>query len=413
MSEVAGSTEPSVPLLKDVDSAIRGYVDLLKGNLNALVVCLSRSWGGLEQVAAQDSLELAALGLEVRVLCLEGTPVHENLAHRREVQVVPLQKVPRNTLDLEMRRILLRFFADGVNLVHTHQTSLLASIVPWVWRRPAISVVATRHIMNNHDKRTLFHRAIYRRLDALIVMSRALKKNVLDTHPLRERDVHVVNLGLDFERFDPTQVDASAQRRAWGADDDTLVIGLVGRIDPAKGQATFIRAAAGLMKSPELARRARFVIVGEETLGSTANYLQELREMVRQFGLEDQVVFAGFQTNIPEIMRAFDVFVMPSRQEAFGLVAIEAMAMGCPIIISSGGSSDEIIGNEEFGLRVRPDDAFDLQCKLQRMLSEPDLRESMGRRAREHVVAHFDRKLRLLRTLEIYERALRRRRPFA
>ena len=411
MADVPG--EDPGPKITDIDTVIRAHVDLLKGNLSTLVVCLSRSWGGLEQVAAQDSLELAALGLEVRVLCLEGTPIHENLAHRREVQVVPLQRVPRNTFDLEMRKVLLRFFADGVNLVHTHQTSLLASIIPWVWRRPAISVVATRHIMNNHDKRTLFHRAVYRRLDSLIVMSQALKRNVLETHPLRERDVQVVNLGLDFDRFDPAKVDATAQRRAWGADDDTLVVGLVGRIDPAKGQATFIRAAAGLMKSPELARRARFVIVGEETLGSTTKYLGHLREMVRQFGLEEKVVFAGFQTNIPEIMRAFDVFVMPSRQEAFGLVAIEAMAMECPIIISGGGSSDEIIGNEEFGLRVRPDDAFDLQQKLQRMLGEPGLREAMGRRAREHVVAHYDRKLRLLRTLEIYERALRRRRAFA
>src|SRR6185312_1683974 len=117
-------------------------------------------------------------------------------------------------------------------------------------------------------------------------------------------------------------------------------------------------------KTPGVKEKLKFVIVGEQTLGSTGNHLDELREMVAQFRLEDHVVFAGYQENIPEIMKAFDIFVMPSRQEAFGLVAIEAMAMECPIIISSGGSSDEIVGHEEFGLTMRPDDAFDLQRQL-------------------------------------------------
>ena len=65
---------------------------------------------------------------------------------------------------------------------------------------------------------------------------------------------------------------------------------------------------------------------------------------LRVFHLEEFVHFAGYQENIPEVMRAFDIFVMPSRQETFGLVAIEAMAMECPIVISSGGSAAEIVG---------------------------------------------------------------------
>ena len=64
------------------------------------------------------------------------------------------------------------------------------------------------------------------------------------------------------------------------------------------------------------------MIVGEETLGSDTGYLEELKEMVRQFGLEESVIFAGFQKNIPEVMRAMDIVVMPSREETFGLVAI-------------------------------------------------------------------------------------------
>jgi glycosyltransferase involved in cell wall biosynthesis len=264
--------------------------------------------------------------------------------------------------------------------------------------------------MSNHNKRDFLHRAIYARLDALIVSSQALYENVKATHPVRERQLKIVNLGLDFDRFDPEKVSRDEQRAKWSADSDTIVIGMVGRIDPAKGQATFLRAAAGLSKFLREKQKLKFVIVGEETLGSVKTHLQELREMVVQFRLEEDVVFAGYQEDIPAVMRGLDIFVMPSRQEAFGLVAIEAMAMQCPIVISTGGSAQEIVGKDEFGLTVRPDDAFDLQRQLRYLLSHPDERRDMGMRAREHVRKHYDRKLRVHKTLELYERSMRARR---
>jgi glycosyltransferase involved in cell wall biosynthesis len=389
-------------------------VSELQGRLNLMSICLSYSWGGLEQVAAADVIEAGSLGLRARLMCLEGTPIHEQLAHREEVELVPLDFRPRNHFDFKLRRELKRRIAEGTNLIHAHQTSILGSIVPWVLTDPGVALLATRHIMNSHNKRDFYHRFLYRRLDSLLVMSRTLQANVLATHAIRERSVNVVHLGLDFDRFDPRKVDSHAQRARWGADEGTIVIGLVGRIDPAKGQATFIRAAAGLLKARKANERFKFIIVGEETLGSAGVYLLELKAMVDQFRLGDAIIFAGYQENIPAIMRSFDIFVMPSRQEAFGLVAIEAMAMECPIVISSGGSAEEILGRDlggrrEFGRITRPDDAFDLQTQLRHLLDHPEERAETGKRAREHVVRNYDRKNRIRRTLEIYVRALRRR----
>lgn len=392
-----------------IEPDLEAHVDNLRDRLQALVICLSHSWGGLEQVAANDVLDLGKQGLKVSVLCLEGSPLHEQLVHRKEVRVLPLDFRPRDFFDFKMRSELRKRFSEGANLVHIHQPSLLGSTVPWVWNRPEIAFFASRHIMSDHFKKTFYHRALYSRLDALLVVSQALRQNVLETHALRERQVKVVNLGLDYDRFDPDKVDPFRQRAVWGADPDTVVIGLVGRIDPAKGQATFIKAAAGLTKKLRQAEKLKFVIVGEETLGRTAGYLKQLKQMVNQFGLEKEVVFTGFQENIPEVMRSFDIFVMPSRQEAFGLVAIEAMAMECPILISSGGSASEIVGEEEFGLLMRPEDAFDLQTQLRHMLDSPMERIQMGQRARAHVRKNYDRRFRLARTLDLYGRALTRR----
>lgn len=84
------------------------------------------------------------------------------------------------------------------------------------------------------------------------------------------------------------------------------------------------------------------------------------------------------------------------------------MAMECPIIISSGGSAEEIVGSNKDGLMVRPDDAFDLQRQIRALLDNPRLIQ-MGKKGREYVRTHFDRQRRLTQTLELYERALRRR----
>lgn len=400
-------------------------VDSLENRLNLTVFCLSQSWGGLEQVAASDALDVGSLGLKTQVVCLEDSPIHRHLASRKEVKALPISFRPRNYFDLGMRSEVMRILGNGSNLLHTHQTSILGSIVPWLWSDPSVSMIASRHIMNDHRKKSFLHRAIYRRLDALLVMSDTLRRNIIDTHAIAERKVKVVSLGLDFDKFDPARVDRNGPRAQWGADADTAVIGLVGRIDPAKGQSTFIKAAAGLLKGSDSDLKFKFVIVGDETRGSSLNYLKELKQMVAQFRLEDHVVFTGFQENIPEIMSALDIFVMPSRQEAFGLVAIEAMAMACPVVISQGGSAEEIVGtggalmraadhsgatSARSGLIMRPDDAFDLQQKLKYLLDHPAERVEMGKRARARVLQHYDRKLRLRRTLEIYERALRRRR---
>lgn len=381
-------------------------ISSLKSRMQAMVVCLSNSWGGLEQVAARDAQDLGEAGLSVRVLCLDGSPIHESLLNHRSIQLVPIEYKPRNLFDFKLRQTLHQQIHEGVNLIHCHQTSLLGSVVPWLWAYSRVCLLATRHILSTHNKRNLFHTLLYSRVDALLVMSHMLRRNVLETHRINERKVRVVNLGLDFSKFDPERVEVRLQRKEWGADENTTVIGVVGRIDPEKGQGTFIKAAAGLMKNKRPDEKFIFVIVGEETLGGQSAYLEELKQMVSDFRLEDSFVFSGFQENIPEIMRSFDMFIMPSRRETFGLVAIEAMAMERPIIISSGGSAREIVGKEEYGLVMRPEDAFDLQKKIRFLLDRPELRAEMGRLARKHVMQQYSNQARFQKTLEIYDQVL-------
>ncbi len=394
--------------------------DGFRADATLLKICLSEYWGGVEQTVLNDVTDLASRGVRVRLLCLEGRPLHESLtqdaAAQGSIELIPVKSRPREFFDLPFRRFLRRQVAEGVNIVHSHHTSLLGSIAPWLWSYPRAVLLASRYLMAGEDRLGPLHRLVYGRLDSLLVSSESLRANVLETHAIRERRVRVLNPGLDFERFDPNRVVDAARRSAWGADAATVVIGMVGRLQPEKGQEVFLKAAAGLLRDllsvGDAAPRLKFVVVGEGASSDGLPFLEELRAMVRQFRIEDHVVFEEYDERVAETMQGFDIFVMPSRREGMGLVALEAMAMECPVVLSDTGNAREVVGNQEFGLTFRPEDVFDLRRKLRTLVLDRPLRESMGRRARAHVIGKYDRTSRMQRLLEIYERCLRVRQAF-
>ncbi len=364
--------------------------------------CLSNAWGGLEKIAADDFLQLVAAGVQAKFVCLEGSPLDSFFKRRRALGVVSLSFRPRNVLDLRLGRWIRSEIKRGCNLIHLHQSSYLGSIVPWCLGKEPVTVVMSRHILSDHSKKSPVHRFLYGRVDGVLTMSGPVKKNIIDTHPLRDSQVHIVPYGLDLTRFDPSKVNGKKTRASWGVSDDELVIGLVGRIDPAKGQSTLIHAAANLLKEPQRSGKLKFVIVGEETRG-TRGTLTDLKALVARFRLESYFVFTGYQDQIPDLMAGLDIFVMPSRQETFGLVAIEAMAMGVPTLLSRGGSAVEIAGpSEEFAVLLRPDDPFDLAQKLKMLLSDPEALKRLSVNGMKHVREKFSKERRLEETLRRY-----------
>jgi glycosyltransferase involved in cell wall biosynthesis len=373
-----------------------------------LLGCLSQAWGGGEQLAANDATEMAAAGLPIRFLCLRGSPVSENLRGRANINLIELDRAPGGYLDRKfIREFRELVIGEGIKLVHSHQTSTVIPLVSALAGLDDVAFLASRHVPLTRGTANIVERAFLRRVDQFLVNSEAIRKSLIQLKFGPEKRIRVVPLGLDFERLDPERVDPSVMRAEWGADPSTVVIGMVGRLARSKGQGTFIRSAAALLKDPlPEGVKVKFVLVGEESLGSESQYLDELRAMVAQFHLEEHVVFAGFQQDIPAVMSAFDVFVMPARTETMGFLAVEAMAMECPILVSRGGGAAGLFGPgdgfEEFGLLVRPSDAFDLSNQLRWLLQRPEQRLAMGSRARALARHRYDRRIRVQTMLEVY-----------
>lgn len=240
----------------------------------------------------------------------------------------------------------------------------------------------------------LLLRALSRRAAAAIANSKATRVALIQTARLDEASVFTVGNFIDFARFDCTLYDRDKARETLGIGDDRIVVGFVGRLDSCKGVDLLIDAAAILCPEDE---RYRFVIVGEGA------QRQPLEAMVNRLELGERVTFIGLCENPAEIMRAFDIAVVPSRREAFGIAAVEFMRMKVPVIASAVGGLVEVIQHEKTGILLDGLSAGGIAEAVRRLGRKSALREKLSNAA-EVFSRQFDGREQLTQITDIYEK---------
>ena len=197
---------------------------------------------------------------------------------------------------------------------------------------------------------------------------------------LPPRPLAVVYPGVELERFDPMLLpDPREVRRRLGLPAEGPLIGIVGRLQHWKGIHVVIEAMPQvLQRYPD----AHCVVVGGRH-DMEADYLPYLERRIEELGLAQSVIMAGLQRNVPEWMQAMDIFVHASDREPFGIVIIEAMALGKPVIAGDAAGPTEIITNGVHGLLTPFGDAEALAVAILRYLDDPDFAHRLGQAARE------------------------------
>ncbi len=220
---------------------------------------------------------------------------------------------------------------------------------------------------------------------------------------------HVVLNPVDLRRFDPGVASQPEARARLGLATAGPVLAAVGQITPWKGQDVAIRALASLVPDwPNL----RLVIAGspkftaEATRFDNRAYLAEIKGLTRRLGVTDNVVFLGEQGDVPLVMRAADAVLVPSWEEPFGLVVIEAMALEVPVVATAVGGPSEVIVDGESGLLAPPRDPERWAAAVRRLLADAGWREELGRRGAERARAEFSLPAYVERVRAAYDAAL-------
>lgn len=196
----------------------------------------------------------------------------------------------------------------------------------------------------------------------------------------------VVYNPVDCARFDRSQLDRDGIRTQLGLSPDALVLAVIGQITPWKGQHEAVRALGRLRQGGS---EAHLLIVGEPKFVSSATrhdnvrYYSELRGLIAAEGVADRVQLLGERSDIPAIMGALDGLLVPSWEEPFGRVVIEAMALGVPVLATSHGGPAEIIRDGIDGVLLEPRDPGRWADAIARLEGSRKLRARLGAAAHE------------------------------
>ena len=287
-------------------------------------------------------------------------------------------------------RALMR--TRGVALVHTHSSvdSWLATIAAKTLRLP---VVRGRHVTIPILRRRAL---IYRLADHVITTGEAVAARVREVGVPAER-ISAISAGVDTSRFHPA-VSGKAVREELGLGDGAKLVGLVANIRGSKGHAVFLEAAREVLSThPEV----RFVIVGDGV------GFDDVGRRVRDMGLEGRVLMTGFRRDIPEVMAALDVLVLPStKSEATSQVIPQALAVGTPVAAAATGGIPEIVRDGETGRLVEPGDPGALAEAVLALLSEPERAREMALAGQAFVRARHSADVAMAATTTVYRNLL-------
>ncbi len=255
-------------------------------------------------------------------------------------------------------------------------------------RIPCLSMVQDGTIQRRHVRAYRLHRA-----DLVVCPSYPLLHRIRHGGVDRERSI-LLPVGIDTKRFHPAS-EGSAFREEWKISHDAILIGCVGSISHLKGQDLLLEAASPLLeRNPCL--QIVFVGTGQE------EFANKLKNQYPSYVENGRIRFAGWREDIPSVLAAFDIVVVPSRAESFSRATAEAMSVGKPVIATQTGAVEELIGYNEYGLTVPVDDVSSLREVLRELSDEPGMRKELGKAATARIHNSFS----LARSLEILQDVL-------
>ncbi len=328
-----------------------------------------REWGGGETQVKGLLQYLSSRKHQNHLLCHpEGALFH--VAREIGIRVLPF----RLSNDFDIRPVfsikgLIR--REGYGIVHFHtkrahaMSLFLGRVEPWV------RYLVTRRMDYPVKKGWYTHSLYNKRVDGVVAISDKIAALLVQAGVDKEK-IRIIHSGID-----PIQ---SPKDRATDRSSGIPIIGTVASLEERKGH-RYLLEAARLLKNQ--GHRLSYQLAGVGT------QRRVLEQSVLRLGLEDEVVFSGFVSEIPSFLSRIDIFVLPSLYEGLGVAVIEAMAAGKPVVASRVGGLPELIEDCVTGFLVPPGDPSALAQAISRMLSSEGFVEGMGAKGKERVQKRF------------------------
>lgn len=347
------------------------------------IYCTSRAAGGLELNVVRMTAWLREANYPAELLILPDSAIAQQAA-KQQLPIVATAD-SRGRPSLVSLAQTLRRKAYHTLFVHT-STDLRRAVLARILARSKTKLVFVQHMQLGVKKRDFVHTWFFRRLAAWIAPLPYLARQVREMTRFDPNRIHEIPFGAELAPLAQNRPGRSSARRHLNLPTKAVFAGVIGRFDRQKNQALLIRAAAPLIRS---GFPLKLLFVGANTLDNAEDYEAELRTLAQETGIANAVYFRPFQHDVRMAYAALDIFVLTSQAETYGMVTIEAMAAGLPVIATRSGGTPELVHDKQEGFLIEPDNAEDLQNALRLLLEFPELRERFGAIAQENALRRF------------------------
>lgn len=324
--------------------------------------------GGAQRLVVDDVEELRVRGYDVSLVTLRPTAdrvTFEHLCHLPEGKrhTIVFSSVFDFGAYRELVALMLREQYDVV-ITHLWLANTIGRIAAYV-AKSRVVIAFEQNVYDNVKswKQFQMDRLLQNVSTCVVAISEAVKASIM-RHGIREEKIRVLVNAIRPEDFQHP-VDRANTLTEFGIPDDSFVFITIGRLEKQKAHDTLLRA---FKEVPE----GYLLIVGEGVLRA---YLEE---MIVSLGLTGRVFLVGVRKDIPSLLGSSDCFVFPSRYEGVGVVMLEALAAGLPVIATDFGPAREILTDGTDGLIVPIDDMAQLAEKMRTVADSPDLRASLS-----------------------------------
>jgi sugar transferase (PEP-CTERM/EpsH1 system associated) len=374
--------------------------------------------GGLENGLVNLINHIPSERYRHAIVCLKGYSDFRQRILRDDVEIVALNKREGNDFNLyiDLFRTLRRLQPD---IVHTRNLSTIEGQVVAAIAGARVRVHGEHgrdmvDLYGKNRKYNLLRKAIRPLVTHFVAVSKDLENWLIDTIGAAPPRVNQIYNGVDSRRFYPRNGGGCAAGGAGVStgvraevfpegfiDDNTFVIGSAGRMAEVKNFPSLVQAFLMILKEdPSARQRLRLLIIGEG--GARAKCI----DMLREAGAESLGWFPGERADIPELMRAMDIFVLPSLGEGISNTILEAMSTGLPVIATRVGGNVELVKEGVTGTLIPPEAPEDLMAAILNYYEHPELITSHGAAAREKIQASFSMEAMTNGYLRVYDRVL-------
>ncbi|MCD6460110.1 glycosyltransferase [bacterium] len=291
----------------------------------------------------------------------------------------------KDGLDFSLIKNFAKLLTDKkVDIVHAHQyTPYFYSVLASFFSKRKPAVIFTEHGRHQPDKvrpkRVVFNKILQFFTNKYTGVAKFSKDSLVQFEKISKKRIEVIYNGIDLEKF-PEKFSKSEIRKKLGFNLNDKLIGIIARLDPIKDHKSLIEAVS-IIK--DKFSNCKLLIVGDGPMR------EHLEKQTEKLNLKKNIVFLGMRTDVPDILMALDIFVLPSIMEAASVTLLEAMSASLPVIASNAGGNKEIVVDGVTGILVEPQNPDQIAGALERLFTDKTSAENMGLAGRQRVEQNF------------------------